>query len=530
MPTVLDGEPAWGDDTGELYIGGKTGRPVPIGMGIRPEAFGARGDGTTDDIAAFYSATLAAYQTGKSIVLTPGKTYLLSDIWMLHGNIHVWGNGAVIYNTGTGTSAYTPGGNTVNANSPIWAVEYSLGTAYQFDAGALYDSSVTVTTASEAGNFAAGDYVFLYWGTDPTDSNEEYGRDVNIVRSANATTGVVELEYPVMYDFSEVTPAPYIRKLNYPFTGSIQGLTIRSLAGSDVGLYAARNLYSTFRDIKFENIGEVCFAPIESRGVTADNLSSVKNLRDGTASDLCHAWGCVDMTLRGLHDHGTYSHPTILMESQNRGVLITDSTFIGRDVTSATFPIQISGGTLDVEITNCKFANVYQIFLVNQDSVLFFHGNRVYGVTQPYIAGADPADSTVVFRDNWIDGRWQGRHEVIRFYKIGVGANEGGGNMEQVFPNSNMVEPGVPYGYRIKVVGTVSSGTLGPIDFQAGSSSFQEIAASITTDTYGYFDPGTFSETLMKAAAGSGFNVALFSTSLNPADSIDIYVDLFVEH
>jgi hypothetical protein len=75
LPTVLDGEPVWAHDTGELYVGGRYGN-VPIGYGIRPEAYGAKGDGTTDDSVAVQAAADAVNTAGGGVILFGPKTYI----------------------------------------------------------------------------------------------------------------------------------------------------------------------------------------------------------------------------------------------------------------------------------------------------------------------------------------------------------------------------------------------------------------------------------------------------------------------
>jgi hypothetical protein len=78
LPTVLDGEPVWAHDTGELYVGGRYGN-VRIGYGITPEAYGAKGDGTTDDTTALNNAAAAATAAGAALAFGAGKTYLITD-------------------------------------------------------------------------------------------------------------------------------------------------------------------------------------------------------------------------------------------------------------------------------------------------------------------------------------------------------------------------------------------------------------------------------------------------------------------
>jgi hypothetical protein len=63
-------------------------------------AFGAVGDGTTDDTAAIQEAM--AFAAGKILKFTPGKTYFITDELTLSPNTLVFGNGAKLINTTSG--------------------------------------------------------------------------------------------------------------------------------------------------------------------------------------------------------------------------------------------------------------------------------------------------------------------------------------------------------------------------------------------------------------------------------------------
>lgn len=71
--------------------------------GVRPETYGAVGDGTTDDTAALQAAFWEAWSTDTPLVLGYGKVYTTtSDLYLYH-RITVFGNGATIKATASMT-------------------------------------------------------------------------------------------------------------------------------------------------------------------------------------------------------------------------------------------------------------------------------------------------------------------------------------------------------------------------------------------------------------------------------------------
>lgn len=60
---------------------------------------GARGDGVTDDVAAFRAAMQAVGAAGSGTLLIPPRTYLINDAIFLVDNVHILGTGATLTKT-----------------------------------------------------------------------------------------------------------------------------------------------------------------------------------------------------------------------------------------------------------------------------------------------------------------------------------------------------------------------------------------------------------------------------------------------
>lgn len=170
---------------------------------------GALGNGVhddTDNILATYTELCArgggilAFGPGTFICNTPtsvGGTSIILPIPT--GNVTFKGSGPSTKLIG-GTAPQSAGG--FFGLGTVAPMTYESGpVTYAIDPAILGDWSVTATTAAHAANFAVGDVIFLI-GSGSLGSREQ-----SIVRSVNASTGVIGLLYPLSKAFATGTIA-----------------------------------------------------------------------------------------------------------------------------------------------------------------------------------------------------------------------------------------------------------------------------------------------------------------------------------
>lgn len=186
------------------------------------DAFGAVGDGATDDTAAFVAfqkvALAAPNAVSADLHLTPGRHYLYSDNHWAQGfrKLRIFGHGARLECTAaTSFSIDSNALNFTNWNSELNTTPRT-GADVQFQghliaSAAKNQAVVTTLTAADAGGYAAGDWVLIYGfanqvGGAPMDARYfEYRK----VASADAGTGRVTLTEELAYDYNANWPKLY---------------------------------------------------------------------------------------------------------------------------------------------------------------------------------------------------------------------------------------------------------------------------------------------------------------------------------
>lgn len=155
--------------------------------------YGADGDGVADDSTAIQDAINAAEADGGGIVYFPRGTYYITAQLSVSGNnITFQGEGKLISKldcSGIAASTYAVDVSGVNNAS------------YAISSTSDGDTSVTCSTASNAGNFSKGQLVLIR-SDDAFESSGVNETEVNVVESSDSTAGTVSLQRPVEAAYS----------------------------------------------------------------------------------------------------------------------------------------------------------------------------------------------------------------------------------------------------------------------------------------------------------------------------------------
>lgn len=247
------------------------------GQVFNVKAYGAKLDGTTDDTVAVQAAINAAASAGGGTVLLPSGVCLLNTVtsayglnWILYvagSNVTLNGEGpgaTILRTTGASGSLLFVAGASLPSGPSSWLANdcwrftgdtYQGGGAispaapnalYNINSGAVKGAmTVTTTTAAQAGNFAAGDYIYIRAGQtvpDGTNWNAEPDAEINKVVSAVAGTGVITLERPLAKGYvTEYQSAIGAASTTTP-GGSTCPLGVVKITPSTIKNFALRNL------------------------------------------------------------------------------------------------------------------------------------------------------------------------------------------------------------------------------------------------------------------------------------------------
>lgn len=344
------------DATDIFPDGDKVGQTIPVGLSVdnvmrgieanairdalldlRTDAratvhlrhYGAVGDGVTDDTASIRAA-IAACPEGGRILGQQGKTYYItrqSDGQCLEITKALdldWGGATILYRP------YLVG-DAAATHAPAIYIHGSSGTAYAISAATTRGDTVTTTTAADAGNLAAGDYVILDTSATKDAWNKPDGlyntfgtaQEIQHVKSVNASTGLVTFSrrldnlYPANATIRKVTllRGPKVRNIGYASEVS-QALASTASLTESVGhlISINRTIGASVTGIHAENFR--MFAVWSSQNI-APHVFDVHGKTDGTFNDqgghaylvrhqACQGsltWGCTGNEVRHLLDY-----------------------------------------------------------------------------------------------------------------------------------------------------------------------------------------------------------------------------------
>jgi polygalacturonase len=277
---------------------------VPLGP-IRPEDFGAAGDGVADDRDAIKQAIRYASETGRTLHI-PAKTYRTSSGFRILHPIHIWcESGATILTTGT-----------VDTAQQGFKIESSLRATLDFSA--RISSSNDSFTINDAAALAVGQEVMLWLGTDPYDPTQEYLRMWNVVKGIDGTT--VTFDVPVPEDISGTEHKVAI------FTSIAQNITIDGCRFSYAGPgdFDQWIMIINARNVTLQNIyGDLVAGSIniqESEGVVVDGLyvkEAIYRTSYGGSGSTLTGWGMRGCSARNIYIDQAGKSP-VYLESQSR--------------------------------------------------------------------------------------------------------------------------------------------------------------------------------------------------------------------
>lgn len=315
-------------------------RPMLVGT-YRPEAFGAVGDGTTDDLAAINATITAAYNAGGGIVEFDGtKTYCINSVRAGQPGYGV----SLLMRAGV---SYRGNGCTILSKTSSWFLGNQEETF--FSGGTVANVTVNPTagtrslTLSSASGFAVGDFVAVRLGDNPHDSNEPRytvtARITGIVSNtitldraipvAINVTGAVNANNKLVRKFDERIHDIFVEDINFE---SNDAVTPQNIEGA-IDLRWAQNIRFLGLTANKRGIGVNMGAGIVycqfSENILIDRPVGYKNLNTANQASkgrLLNITNCIDVEIRDpvAINHGA---ALIMAESYCERVRIMNPVF-----------------------------------------------------------------------------------------------------------------------------------------------------------------------------------------------------------
>ncbi len=216
-------------------------------------AYGATGNGSTDDTAAINNAIAALTPT--ATLFFPCGTYLVtSQLTVTTPNVTVDGGGcATIRSSGSGGSIMVIGNGAFSA---------SFGTAVAL-ASTANELATSFSTASGLG-VAAGDYVYIHQGGKDYSTDTAPGHDTNcdvagcrgeLLNVASVSGNTITVTTALHDTYNPSVNAAVVQKLLNPITGmTVKNITLDGSGTNNYGLLMLGTMDSTVSGVTVKNV------------------------------------------------------------------------------------------------------------------------------------------------------------------------------------------------------------------------------------------------------------------------------------
>ena len=319
---------------------------------VSVDAYGAVGDGMTDDRSAIQSAINAAPDDA-TLTLDAGKTYLLGSGLTINRPLNFEGNGATLL---LDTSAY-PQNETVYDSSATDSTSYTWKQT-------VTAGQTTLNVPIPTSVLMPGDTIFVQLGTDPNDSTQPNWAEVCQVTANTGSAVTVNIAVP--YNITQGSRSNSIQRLSDVIQNvSFKDVNFNYVSGTtpdtNLWLNMARNVTVSGITGNFTIMANVT----DSQNVTVTNCSGTLNKLDSSSGRLVTAYQTDGLAITSNVATTSYDAPIIFLESWARNTSISGLTINWNyGAPSAQDVFHFTGNSYATTADNITIKNVGAIDLV----------------------------------------------------------------------------------------------------------------------------------------------------------------------